>query len=246
MSELNFSNIQSVGKIDILYKDDSLLAIDKPAGLPVLPDGYARNAPHIKSVLEPEFGRLWIVHRLDRETSGVLLLARTAEAHRNLNAQFAGRQVLKCYHAIVCGWPEWQEKTTHLPLRADGDRRHRTVVDPQYGKRAETEFHFLERLGEYSLVEAFPHTGRTHQIRAHLAALGFPLLGDDLYGGKAILSDVNIPDGSDVDVAPAPVVIQRTALHAHSLDFQHPVSGAKLHLEAAYPADFAAALRFLR
>ena len=213
-----------------IYADEALLVIHKPAGLPTLPDGYHPDAPHVRSVLEPEYGRLWIVHRLDRETSGVLVLARSAQAHRALNTQFAQHQAAKVYHALCQGNPDWQEKTVSLPLRPDGDRRHRTVVDPQAGKPAVTHLRVLELFAGCALVEARPETGRTHQIRAHLAAAGLPIAADRLYG-----------TGEE-----QPPLLARLGLHAFSLEFAHPLSGEKVRFTAPYPEDFAAALDRLR
>src|SRR4030042_369091 len=119
--------------IPLLFSDEALLLINKPAGLSTLPDGYNPSLPHIKSVLERQFGALWIVHRLDKDTSGVLLLARSAEAHRELNTQFEQHKVSKLYHALVVGNPEWQEQTVSLALRPDGDRQHPTVIEPAAG-----------------------------------------------------------------------------------------------------------------
>jgi 23S rRNA-/tRNA-specific pseudouridylate synthase len=135
--------------------------------------------------LEQEYGRLWIVHRLDRETSGVLLLARSAEAHRLLNTQFEQHLVSKIYHALVIGSPDWQKKTISLPLRPNGDRHHRTVVDRDKGKPAVTRLNVMERFDHYCLVEAIPETGRTHQIRAHLSALGLYIMGDNFGDRKS-------------------------------------------------------------
>ena len=188
------------------------MVIDKPAGLHTLPDGYDANLPYVRGMLEPEHGRLWIVHRLDRETNGVLVLARTAEAHRALNTQFEQHQVRKIYHALVVGSPDWKETTVRLPLRTNVGHRHRTAVGPQRGKPAVTHLRVLERFEGTTLVEAAPETGRTHQIRAHLAALGYPIVGDELYGA-----------------GPSPAGL---SLHALSLEITHPVTGERMKFEA--------------
>jgi tRNA pseudouridine32 synthase/23S rRNA pseudouridine746 synthase len=218
--------------IPILYRDDVLLVINKPSGLPSLPDGYDPSAVHVRSLLEPHFGRVWIVHRLDRGTSGVLLLARSAEAHRALNSQFDQRQVSKVYHALVYGSPKWESRTVDLSLRVDVGHKHRTAIDARRGKPAVTHLRVLERLGAFSLVEAIPETGRTHQIRAHLAALGYPLLADELYGRS--------PEGDQ------PPGLGRLGLHAFQLEIEHPLQHTRLHFEAPYPEDFTQALEQLR
>jgi len=231
--------------IQVLFCDATLLVINKPAGLPTLPDGYNSALPHVKSVLEQEYGRLWSVHRLDKDTSGVLLLARTAQAHRLLNIQFEHHQVSKIYHALVSGKLVWQDETVNLPLRTNGDRQHRTVVDPQTGKPAVTHFKVLEHLGPYCLVEAVPETGRTHQIRAHLSALGLSIVGDKLY------TRLNIPESRQVissssrqvdsptrrHLMPALRLPAGMALHAFSLEANHPLTGERLKFTASYPAE---------
>jgi RluA family pseudouridine synthase len=186
----------------------------------------------VRSLLKPYYGRVWIVHRLDRGTSGVLLLARSAEAHRALNLQFDQRQVTKVYHALVSGSPDWDTKTVDLPLRIDVGHKHRTTIDSIRGKAAVTHLRVLERFAGYTLVEAIPETGRTHQIRAHLAAAGYPLAADELYGSG--------PAGD------GPPVIPRLGLHARHLTIEHPILHSILHFEAPYPEDFAQALDQLR
>ncbi len=219
--------------IPLLFEDDALLVINKPAGLATLPDGYDPSLPHIKSLLSAKYGQLWIVHRLDKDTSGVLLLARSSEAHRNLNTQFEQHSVLKVYHALVAGEPAWKRKTVDLPLRSNGDRQHRTIVDPQRGKPAVTHFKILERCSYFCLVEALPETGRTHQIRAHLSSVGLSILGDKLYS-QARVGQYELNPASGIYMPPI-LWTAGMGLHARHLEFAHPVSGVKLKFTAPYP-----------
>ncbi|HSB66936.1 MAG TPA: RluA family pseudouridine synthase [Anaerolineales bacterium] len=231
--------------IQVLFQDSALLVINKPAGLATLPDGYDSSLPHIKSQLESTLGRLWIVHRLDKGTSGVLLLARSADAHRSLNSQFEQHQVTKVYHALVIGDPEWEETTVDLPLRPNGDRQHRTVIDLQNGKPAITHLKVLERLVGHSLLEAIPETGRTHQIRAHLSALGLAIIGDKLYKPRPGISENERPQPSDVDQKLMILLGPGMGLHARSLSVTHPLSGEKLNFIAPYPDTWAKVLQYL-
>ena len=230
----------------VLWSDASIIVVCKPAGLPALPDGYDPDAPHLKSVLAPVFGPLWMLHRLDRDTSGALVLARTPEAHRAVNTQFERRQVEKLYHALVAGVPDWEEKLVSLRLRPNGDRKHRTVVDTRRGKPSVTNLSVLERFRDRSLLEARPQTGRTHQIRAHLAAVGYPILADGLYSDGSGLFLSQLKPGYRAGRSSERPLLNRLALHARRLSFIHPMSGEVLQIEAPYPQDFEAALRNLR
>ena len=231
----------------ILCQDEALLAIDKPAGLLSLPDGYDPQAPHVLGVLTPTYGRLWIVHRLDKGTSGVMILARSAEAHRALNTQFETRQTSKIYHALANGSPEWEEKVVDLPLLPDGDRMHRTIVDGQRGKPSVTRLKVLEHYGAYTLVRAEPETGRAHQVRVHLASQGYPVVCDPLYGdGKGIyLSQIKPGYRRGKEAGTESPLLGRLGLHAWSLTFLHPISGEKVTFQAPYPRDISNTLRLL-
>ncbi len=212
-------------KVPLLYADEDLLVIVKPAGLRSTPDGWDPTLPHLRAVLEPEYGRLWLVHRLDKDASGVMVLARNAQAHRALSQQWEARAVEKVYHALTHGEPDWQERVVRAPLRANVGRRKRTVVHPQ-GKPAETALRVIRRLAGYALVEARPQTGRRHQVRVHLYHVGHPIVADPLYGPGPRPED---PMG-------------RLALHARRLAFRHPRTGEPLRFTAPHPEDLAAAL----
>jgi len=214
-------------KFQVIHQDEEVLVINKPAGLSVLPEGWDPDAPYLVRMLEEQYGRIWVVHRIDKITSGVIVFALTAEAHRHLNIQFEKHQVEKTYHAIVNGLPAWDEKTTKFPLRVNVGHKHRTMVDNKNGMRSETRLKVLKRYQAQTQVEARPLTGRTHQIRVHAYALGHPLLGDVLYS------------------APETKLISRPALHAYSLAFKHPKTKEPMTFTAPYPEDFQNAIHVL-
>ena len=211
----------------IIYEDTRLIVVDKPAGLSVLPDGWEKDSEYLVKMLEERYGRIFIVHRLDKITSGVMVFARDAETHRALNIQFENHDAQKTYHAILEGNPKWEEKVAKHPLRANVGHKHRTMVDNKNGKPSETRFRVIKRYPESALVEAKPMTGRTHQIRVHAYALGHPLVEDVLYGAR------------DRYGFPHPM------LHAQSLSFIHPATNEKVKFSAPHPADFEDALKNL-
>jgi tRNA pseudouridine32 synthase/23S rRNA pseudouridine746 synthase len=209
----------------ILHEEASFLIVDKPSGLSVLPDGWEADAPYLVKSLEEHFGKIFIVHRLDKVTSGVMVFARDASTHRALSMQFEGHVVQKTYRALLEGNPDWDKKVARHPLRSDVGHRHRTMVDPKKGKPAETRFRVIQRFDEAVLVEAQPMTGRTHQIRVHAYALGHPLAGDTLYGAQGMV--------------PAP----RPMLHAYSLSFIHPGTEERVKFLSPFPADLEETIR---
>jgi len=215
-------------KIDVIFEDEQILVVNKPAGLSVLPEGWDKDALNLLKILTIAHGKLWTIHRLDKTTSGVMIFARNASTHRSMNTQFEHHEVLKIYHAILVGIPNWVEMKTAQPLRLNSGHFHRTVVDLATGKKSETNFKVLITIDAHSLVEVNPKSGRTHQIRAHAAALGFPILGDKIYG------------------SPKTDIIQRPALHAKRITFSHPGTGQPEEFSAPYPDDFEAALRKLQ
>jgi RluA family pseudouridine synthase len=229
-------------KLPVLFSDDALLIIDKSAGILSIPDHWDPDVPDAVTQLQAAWGKLFVVHRLDKDTSGVLIFARSADAHKALSEAFESRSVSKVYRALVHGSPTWDETTCELPLRPDGDRLHRTIVEAHKGKPSSTAFVVIARYEDYALIEARPTTGRTHQVRVHLAALGHPCLCDPFYGdGKPfLLSKLKKRwRGDPLDERP---LLERAALHALSAEFPHPSSGAIIKVEAPLPKDMRASI----
>jgi RluA family pseudouridine synthase len=209
----------------IVFEDQEIVVVNKPSGLLVIPDGYNPNLPCLASLLEERYGHIWVVHRIDKDTSGIVVFARTAEAHRRLNFLFREREIKKTYHALVSGTPTWVELDVRIPLRVNGDRRHRTIVDYELGKPAITDFQVIKIFDQFSYIKAEPHTGYTHQLRAHLYSIGHPILFDPLY------SRYNTPSVVIGD----PTAL---ALHAYQIQFQHPITNQPLIFCAVDPPYF--------
>ena len=220
--------------LEVLFEDEHLAAVAKPPGRIVVP---GRGAPErtIREEAEEALGRLWVIHRLDRGTSGVLLLARNAGAHREMCGRFERHEVVKRYLALVRG-PFAAEQRIEVAI-APGRKGRMRAGEGLPGARASSTFvrPLLVFGSAASLVEAWPASGRTHQVRVHLAHAGHPLLVDETYGDAPPWAS---PDGQ--------VTLGRTPLHAASLEFLHPVSGLPVRVEAPLPADMAAAERALR
>lgn len=223
------------GPLEILHEDASLLALDKPAGLVIHP-GSGRSSgtlvhrllaayPEIASVGGP--GRPGIVHRLDKDTSGVLVVARTAAAYRELVRQFAAREVEKRYLAIVAGIPREAAGTIEAPIGRH-ERKRKIMAVRSRGRPATSHWRVLETGSDAALLEVQPVTGRTHQIRVHLKHLGHPILGDPTYGPSRKAS---VPRS----------LLTRPALHASRLTFRHPATGEPLTLNSPLAADLRSA-----
>jgi 23S rRNA pseudouridine1911/1915/1917 synthase len=218
----------------VVHQDDAVIVIDKPAGLTVHPGAGQRRGTLANALLALAKGSLstlggpdrpGIVHRLDKDTSGLVVCARTDAAHRFLSSQFHDRKVEKGYLAVVVGAPREDTGTIDAPIgRSPRDRKKMAALPS--GRAAVTHWEVRERLGKHAFLALSIETGRTHQIRVHLASIQLPVLGDAVYGKPSEL-------------------IRRQALHAHRLSFPHP-SGGKLSFESPLPGDFEAALAALR
>ncbi|UDF04673.1 pseudouridine synthase [Asticcacaulis sp. AND118] len=202
-----------------IHADDSVLVFDKPAGLLSVPGRLPENKDSLALRVQAAWPDALIVHRLDMATSGLIVLARGAEAHRSLSIAFAERRVEKRYVAVVAGQVAADEGEVDLPLICDWPNRPRQRVDHEIGKPSLTRYRVIERLNDRTRMALEPVTGRSHQLRVHMMALGHPILGDEFYA----------PDA-------ARRLSPRLCLHAEYLAFPHPLDGRRVEWQAA--ADF--------
>jgi 23S rRNA pseudouridine1911/1915/1917 synthase len=221
------------GGLRLVHLDQALAVVDKPAGLVVHPAPSHRGPTMVDELAEILGGgadpqRPGVVHRLDKGTSGLLLVARTDAAHAALQAQVQRREVERNYLALIAGRLTSRTGTIDAPIGRASRQRHRMAVSGAAARQARTHFSVLELLAAETYLQARLETGRTHQIRAHFAAIGHPLIGDTTYGGAARYG------------------LKRQFLHAHRLAFIHPDSGEKLSFDSELPADLRAALERAR
>ncbi len=232
--------------LPLIYEDDHVVVVNKPAGLLSVPDRFDRTLPSVRALLENRYGSIFMVHRLDKETSGVMIAAKNAEAHRHLNDQFEHHTANKRYHAIVQGIVERDKFPIDIPIMPDSKRKG--LMRPSArGKEARTEILVLERFRLATLLECTLVTGRTHQIRVHCSAIGHPLLVDPDYGGAPalLLSTLKRRYNLKKNTVERPI-IDRVTLLAYALTVIHPATGEPLSVQCEYPRDFAAALQVLR
>ena len=233
-------------KLDILFEDNQIVVLNKPAGLVVHPAAGHHGGTLVNGLLHHCQGQLsgiggvarpGIVHRLDMDTSGCIVVAKTNEAHLSLAAQFEERRITKIYRAIVCGDLAHEQGEIQVGIaRHPTHRKRMAATESAHARDAWTSFKIIERLNAATLVECLLHTGRTHQIRVHFQYIGHPLVGDTVYGGKQnarlkTLTRIGAP---------------RQMLHAWKLGFEHPTTSKKYNFEAPFPKDFQKALNSLR
>jgi len=244
----NFAPNASLLKLDILYQDDQVIVVNKPANLLSVPDRYDPDIPNLTKLLGQRYGDpIYTVHRLDKPTSGAIVYARTAEAHRELNRQFEEREVDKVYHAIVEGQPGEGEIEVDEPIANNPGQTGKMMVSNK-GKYALSIFKQMESFGhQFSLVGVQIFTGRTHQIRVHLAYAGYPLMVDPFYGKRTAfkLSEIKRRYNLGREEEERPL-LSRVPLHAARLAFDHPATGERMEFEAPLPKDMRAVINQLR
>ena len=201
--------------LEIVYKDKALVAVDKPTGLLSVPGRGPDKQDCCLSRVQAEFPDVLMVHRLDMDTSGLILFARSLEVQRTLSLQFEKREISKVYVALVEGMLQQDEWMVDYPMRKDMEQRlpPKHIVDCVRGKKAETNWKVLEWGEGFTRVALFPKTGRSHQLRVHMNAIGHPIVGDNIYGTAG----------------------ERLMLHAQTLKLAHPVTGEPVHLESSAP-----------
>lgn len=231
-------------RYSVLYEDDRIIAFDKASGVASIRERYVIGVS-LKEIAEERFGRLWTVHRIDKDTSGVIVYARDAEAHKSLNDQFERHETLKIYAAVVEGEMIDDEMRVDIPLAVD-PREPGKMRPSARGKESLTVLRVRERFRGFTYIEAEPRSGRQHQIRVHCKAVGLPLAVDPLYGNRSelMLSSFKRKFRSyDREEKP---LIARLTLHAERLTVRHPGTGEPITFAAPFPRDFHALLTQLR
>ncbi len=234
-------------KTTIIHEDDDVIIVNKPSGVLTIPDRFVLDRPNLVKDLKRSREELFVVHRLDRETSGVICFAKNEMAHKHLSKQFQERTVDKYYLALVEGTPYQEEGSIDKPIAESTVTRGKMIIHDR-GKQSLTLYKVLESFKHYSLVSANIKTGRTHQVRIHFASIGHPLASDSLYGrkDKIFLSEIKTKKYNSGKYVEEKPMIDRTTLHAYQLSFDHPTTGERLFFEAEPPKDLRALLNQLR
>jgi 23S rRNA pseudouridine1911/1915/1917 synthase len=203
----------------VIFEDQQIIAVNKSSGVSVGGDRWDESKIRLDRLIERDLKitKIFTVHRIDRETSGIVIFAKDREAHRKLSIEFEQRKVFKRYIVIVHGRPAWKEITCNLALVPDGNKKHMTIIDKYRGKESLTEFIYKNGAGNYSVLEVLPKTGRIHQIRVHAAALGHPVVCDELYGKASPVKLSSFKRSWRGDAAEEKPLLSRLGLHALEL-----------------------------
>jgi 23S rRNA pseudouridine1911/1915/1917 synthase len=231
-------------KINIIYEDNDILAIDKEAGVLSIPDRFDQGKVNYLTMLKKLYSDIIPVHRLDKDTSGVLLFAKNEVSHKLLNQLFENGEITKFYYALAVGTPIPEAGLIELSIASDPSKPGRMKIYAK-GKPSKTAYEIIEKFKSYSWIKLQLYTGRTHQIRVHMAAIGHPLAVDPTYNNKEALYIHDIKKGVRPVENPIPLV-QRTTLHAGKVIFKHPITNLNIEITAPLPKDLNALLNQLR
>ena len=234
-------------KLQILFEDDSMIAVNKQQGVLSIPDRFNPDLPNILHMLQKEHGTVIPVHRLDKFTSGINIFAKNPDAHKNLSLQFENSEVEKYYYAIVEGTPDEPEDFIDMPLAESQTRRGKMVISKK-GKDALTQYKVMEDFRRFSFLAIRIFTGRMHQIRVHMQAIGHPLIVDSLYGKREAfyISEIKTKGFKTGDPEQMRPLLERQPLHAYKVILKHPVTNETISIEAELPKDMNACLTQLR
>jgi RluA family pseudouridine synthase len=256
--KLSSPETQEFWEIPVLYEDEHMLAVDKPSKLLTSPDRYDPNRPNLMKLLHVgiERGTPWAknrglnylmnAHRLDFETSGIILLAKSKPVLVSLANLFGSEKPVKTYTALVQGSPEESTFEVDKKLALHPVKVGLVRVDEKNGKKSRTQFELVEKFTGYSLLRCLPSTGRQHQIRVHLQYVGLPIVGDSLYGGHPLMLSSMKRDYRLKRNKTERPLLERVALHAEELSLQHPVTGVEIKISAPWPKDLKVAVKYLR
>jgi len=233
------------GKLEILYEDEYIIAINKPPKMLVIQDRFNKLEENLHDILAKLYKEIYTLHRLDKETSGVIIFAKDSLTHKELSIQFEKHKVQKTYHLLVKGLPKENVGVINLPIGKKNAHENIMVIDKKNGKPSITNYKVLKKFKQYTFIEAMPLTGRTHQIRVHFKAIGLPLAIDKLYSNneKIFLSDIK-PKFTPSVKGEKPLM-ERLTLHAYSIEFIHPNTKQKMRIVAEHFKDFRSLLRNL-
>jgi 23S rRNA pseudouridine955/2504/2580 synthase/23S rRNA pseudouridine1911/1915/1917 synthase len=230
--------------LEILFEDDYIVVLNKPPKMLVIQDRFNKLEPNLQDILKNKYPEIFTIHRLDKETSGVIIFAKRTDTHKELSVQFEKHKVQKIYSALLQGVLSQENGIIDAPLSKKNSHENVMVVDRKNGKHSITHFESVKKFKNYTLVNAFPKTGRTHQIRVHFKSIGHPLAIDKLYGTKEkfFLSDIKTKfTKSNEEKA----LMDRLTLHASSIEFTHPNTFTRMKIEAPYHKDFKALIKNL-
>ncbi len=233
--------------LEIIFEDDYYVVVNKQAGMLTIPDRYNDSIPNVLGELRKKYNPIFTVHRIDKYTSGVLCFAKTEAAHKHLNTQFEQHTLQKTYQLLVLGETEAEGKIDYK-ITPDPREDGRMEASEKYGKASLTNYKTIKNFGhDYSWVEAYPQTGRTHQIRVHFLAIGHPLLIDDMYGSPEpfLLSTVKKKYKLSKNEEAEKPLMARLTLHSSRLEFKHVVDEKTIIVDAPLPKDFAAVIKQL-